>query len=166
MILDILRHTPVWVYALAAWLTWMGLRRMRPRERSVRSLWILPAVFIAWGLAGLFAQRAALPLAPLWWLLAAALGGLIGPRLEPVPRIDRASGLAVLAGTPVPLLRNLAIFGAHYLLHVAAVLDPAGTARLMSWDVAVSGFCAGYFIGWGACLVRAWRTAPPHASLA
>lgn len=160
MILDILRATPVWVFALFAWLLWMGVARLRTRVRRVRSLWIAPALFVAWGLSGLHGRAG--PLAPTLacWIAGAVAGAVIGRRIEPMPVVDRASGAVGQAGSAVPLLRNLALFGAHYLLHVAAAFAPASAARLMSWDIAVSGLGAGYFIGWAALVAQMWRAAP------
>lgn len=160
MILDILRATPVWVFALFAYLLWMGLWRLRTRTRSVRSLWIAPALFIVWGLSGLLGRPGPLPLTLACWTAGAAIGAAIGRRIEPVPLLDLASGTVRQASSAIPLLRNLAVFGAHYLLHVAAAFAPASAARLMSWDTVVSGLGAGYFIGWGLLLARAWRAAP------
>jgi hypothetical protein len=160
MILDILRATPVWVFALFAYLMWMGLARLRTRVRSMRSLWIAPALFVAWGLSGLLGRAG--PLAPTLacWIAGAVAGAAIGRRIEPMPSVDRASGTVRQAGSAIPLLRNLALFGTHYLLHVAAAFVPSSAARLMSWDIAVSGLGAGYFIGWAVLVAQVRRVAP------
>lgn len=66
MIAEVLRHMPPRVHVLFAWLAGTGLRRLRTRERDPQGLWILPLLFVAWGLGGLLAQGAVVPLAPLW----------------------------------------------------------------------------------------------------
>lgn len=162
MFVDILRGTPIWVYALFAYLLWMGVWRLRTQVRSVQSTWIAPLLFIVWGLSGLVGRAGPLPLA--CWIAGAAVGAAIGYRIEPAPSVDRAAGTVRQPGSAIPLLRNLAIFGAHYLLHVAAAIHPEGAARLLSWDVVVSGLGAGYFVGWGLRFAGAWRGAPARAA--
>lgn len=164
MILDILRGTPIWVYALFAYLLWMGVWRLRTRIRSVQSTWIAPVLFIAWGLSGLAGREGPLSSTLTWWIAGAALGVAIGYRIEPAPSVDRATGAIRQPGSAIPLLRNLILFGAHYLLHVAAAIGLGAAAHLLSWDVAVSGLSAGYFVGWSVLFTRAWRAAPARAA--
>lgn len=152
----ILSGTPVWVYVLFAWLVWAGLLGLRERSVPIARVVIMPIVFIAWGLAGL-AQRGAEGVAP--WLLA-ALAGMAGAnavrarfQIEvPLRRVSQAGSL-------MPLLRNMSIFLAHYALHVATVFEPARASLLMRIDAAVSGLCAGYFIGSLVRIGRAWQQA-------
>ncbi|MBO9661518.1 DUF6622 family protein [Dokdonella sp.] len=160
MLVDILRGTPIWVYVLFAYLLWMGAWRLRPRVRNVQSTWIAPLLFIAWGLSGLAGREGSLSSTLACWIVGATVGIAIGHRIEPAPSVDRATGTILQPGSLIPLLRNLAIFGAHYLLHVAAVISPGAASRLLSWDVVVSGLSAGYFVSWGLLFARAWRDAP------
>jgi hypothetical protein len=154
MILAVLSGTPLWVYALFAYLLQAGAQRLRSRRVGLGRLWAAPALFVAWGLAGLAGHPGPFAATLACWLLGAALGALIGRRLEPAPLFDHAGRQALLPASAVPLLRNLAIFGAHYLLHVAAALAWAPSLALMRWDAAVSGLGAGYFAGWALGLVR------------
>ena len=50
MILDILRHTPPWVWALAAGLLLLGLSQLRERRVAPVRLWVLPGVLLGMGL--------------------------------------------------------------------------------------------------------------------
>lgn len=159
MLVDILRGTPAWVYALFAYLLWMGGRRLRTRVRSVQSTWVAPLLFVAWGLSGLAGRGGSLSSTLACWIAGAAAGVAIGYRIEPAPSVDRAARTVLQPGSVIPLLRNLAIFGAHYLLHVAAVINPGAASRLLAGDVVVSGLGAGYFVGWGLSFARAWRVA-------
>ena len=156
----ILRGTPVWVFALAGYLAWMGIVRLRPRVTGVRRIGILPVVFVGWGLFGLFRHDGAFAAALADWACGAA-GGLLagyGPRQRLV--VDRLRGLVLQPGSALPLVRNLALFGAHYALQVAAAIQPSVREGLMRWDIAVSGLGAGYFIGWAFRFARTYRAAP------
>jgi hypothetical protein len=160
MILGILRGTPVWVFVLVTYLVGMGAARLRTRVTRVHRLWIMPAVFIGWGLYGLAQHGGAFPSALADWLMGSVAGLVLGgaPRQRLIA--DRKHGLVQQPPSVVPLLRNLGLFGAHYALNVAAAIEPALRAGLMRWDVVVSGLGAGYFIGWAARFVQSYRNAP------
>lgn len=158
MIAEILRATPIWVFVLFAYLMWAGLCRLRTQVRRMRSLWIAPVLFVLWGLYGLLGRAGPLPLTLACWVAGAVLGAMIGRWIEPLPSSEGTPGLVRQRGSAIPLLRNLLVFGAHYLLHVAAAFATASAAaRLMSWDTVVSGLGAGYFLGWGLLLAHSLR---------
>ena len=160
MLLEILRHTPTWVFAVFAFLAWSGLKRLQGRVRDVRCCAIAPLIFIAWGILGLAHRSDTIPHAFAWWLVAAALGAAIGLAFEQPMQVDRERLLVRQPGSPWPLARNLLIFGAHYALNVAAALHPHWQERCMQWDLLVSGLSAGYFVGWSLRFVLTYRTAP------
>lgn len=152
MILDILRGTPIWVFALFAFLMYMGAQRLRTRRIDMRRLWIAPAVFIVWGLSGLGGRPDPFAVTLACWLIGGVIGVLIGRVLEPLPQIDWAQRQVLQPASVIPLLRNVTLFATHYLLHVGAFFAPA-SAHLMRWDAAVSGLGAGYFAGWAIGLL-------------
>jgi hypothetical protein len=160
MIFEILRHTPVWVYALFAYLSWVGLKRLQPSVRDVRRVYVVPVVFIVWGLSGLAQRVDVLPHAGGYWFIGAALGAAFGLMLQQRMQVDRLRRRVLQPPSIVPLLRNLAIFGSHYLLNVAAAIHPRESADYMGWDVIVSGLSAGYFIGWAIRFALAYRALP------
>jgi len=157
MILDILRGTPIWVFALFAFLMYMGAQRLRSRRSDMRRLWIAPVVFIVWGLSGLGGRSDPFAITLACWLLGAAIGALVGRVLEPLPQIDWTQRQVLQPASVIPLLRNFTLFVTHYLLHVGAFFAPA-SAHLMRWDAVVSGLGAGYFAGWAIALLRGRRT--------
>jgi hypothetical protein len=69
-------------------------------------------------------------------------------------------------GSVVPLLRNLGLFGAHYVLQVAMAVRPQWRDALLGWDLAVSGFSVGYFVAWSLRFVQGLRRAPDTDLLA
>ena len=156
IVFAILSGTPVWAYVLFAWLVWAGLSRLQERSVPIARVVIVPMIFIAWGLAGL-AQRTADGVAP--WMLAALAGLAVANAVRARLQIDARLRRVSQASSLTPLLRNVSIFLAHYALHVAAVFEPARATSLMRIDAAVSGLCAGYFIGSLIRIARAWQQA-------
>ena len=71
--LGILTHTPLWVFALLAYLVWQGIRSLRPRTTPIWRLLIVPAVFIAMGLSRIVSGSETGPWPLLTWLGAAQM---------------------------------------------------------------------------------------------
>jgi hypothetical protein len=158
---DVVARTPPWVFVLFAYLLWIGIMRLRPSVRDVGKTWITPAIFIAWGLAGLFHRRGDFSYVALHWGIAAVIGGVVGS-LGGMKKmyVDRPRQLVRLRGSILPLVRILVVFGAHYALQVGAAMHPESRDTLLAWDIYVSGASAGYFFGWSLRFLQAYRTAP------
>jgi len=167
-LLNILLNTPWWVFVLFVVLLVFGVRAFRPRSISVWRSLVIPGVFIAWGAVSLIQQ---MPQSSSYLLADWLVGGVIGAALlwltgRPMAmRIERA-GIVTVAGSPLPLVRNMLIFFAKYGLAVAAARNPAERAHLAIWDVAVSGTSAGYFLAWLAVFVIAYRRASQREQFA
>jgi hypothetical protein len=160
-ILNVLQHTPWWVFALFALLTWLGVQALRPRDVPVWRLLITPAIFILWGVASLVMQSTSAPILVADWSAAAVVGAALAwttSRLERI-KIDRVQQRVSLPGSASTLIRNLLIFSAKYGLGAAAAMMPVWRSDLALWDIAVSGASAGYFLGWLARLALAYRQA-------
>ncbi|MGO1073484.1 DUF6622 family protein [Lysobacter sp. CA199] len=158
----LLTHTPLWVFALFAVLIWLGARRLRASTLPLARVWTVPAIFIAWGLCGLFAHAGGTPIESLGrWIGGALIGGALGAwSLSPSAlRFDHRNRLVRQPGSALPLLRNLAIFAGHYVLQMIAAAHPQMRDSAMAWDLYVSGFSAGFFIGWAIRFVSARRVA-------
>jgi hypothetical protein len=157
-VLGILTHTPLWVFALFAYLVWQGIMSMQPRTQPIWRLLIVPSIFIVWGLSRIgFRQDGGALLA---WLigalLLAPLAFFTGPRLL---AIDRSNGLVTRAGGPIPLIRNMTVFVLQYTVAVVAALHLDNHSAGAIVGRAVSGATAGYFVGWAVALLRRYRNA-------
>lgn len=157
----IVQGTPTWVFVLFAVLVWLGAKRLRPRVTPLARVWTVPAIFIVWGVSGLIAHGGSPAQIAGHWLLGAAIGAGLGAwSLSPdALQFDRRNGLVRQPGSVLPLLRNLAIFAGHYVLQVIAATHPHLRDSAMGWDLYVSGFSAGFFIGWAIRFVRSMRGA-------
>jgi hypothetical protein len=153
-ILTILRHTPIWVWVLLAFLISRGIAAMRPREVSPSRILIIPVVFLVWGLSGMFGADSLATKLALFagGLLVGLAAGLGLAALLPAPRLSRTTGLLAMPGSPVPLILIGLAFTIKYVGAVALALnsDIAVHAEIAAALAAVGGLFAGLF--WGRTL--------------
>ena len=154
----ILANTPIWVFALLAYLIWQGLQALRTSTQPIWRMLIVPSVFLLMGLSRLVTAGDN-GLAPLlaWFAAALSFASLAlyhGPRLLAV---DRKTGRVTRPGSAAPLLRNVTVFSLQYAVAVATAmkLEPHGAVAVIGH--AVSGASAGYFSGWAVALLRRYR---------
>jgi hypothetical protein len=149
--IQILAHTPWWVFALFAYLVWRGIRALSPADVSPYQLALIPALLTGWGLYDLTRRYGldAAALAP--WLVALAVGAVLGAailRRAPL-KGDRARGIVHRPAdfTVLPLI--LLAFGIKYTFAVMAAISPEllQETGFRLADVAISGFFAGIFTG-------------------
>ena len=109
---NVLGGTPLWVWALFAFLVFLGLRAFRTSTTSLGRLAILPAVFFVWGLYGIITVFGATPSHIGVWLAASAVGLGCGTLLARAARLeaDRANGLVRIAGGSSTLILILMIY--------------------------------------------------------
>jgi hypothetical protein len=155
MILEILRRTPAWVWALLAGLLALGLSQWRERRVAPARLFILPGVLLALGLVSTTQSFDARGAALATWAMALAAAASFAHRLPPAAgaRWDAVAQRLVLPGSALPLVVILAVFGLRYAGSVALALHPAwradlGVALPMAATYgAISGLLLGRAIG-------------------
>jgi hypothetical protein len=127
MIIEVLRHTPGWVWLLLAALLALGASQLRTRRVPRAQLFVLPAVLLLLGLSA--TATAFQPPAPALtaWALALAAGVMLGRRLPRAAgaRWDADHRVVVLPGSVWPLVLIVAVFTLRYTASVALVLHPA-----------------------------------------
>lgn len=147
MILDILAHTPKWVFAVFALLLWIGSRQLRGGRVGLGRVALLPVAMTglsAWGVVSAFGQAAA-PLAG-WAFAAAILALAVASR--PMPdgvRYDAARRSFELPGSAVPLALMMGIFLTKYAVGVLLAMHPS-LARDFDFSLAL-GTLYGAFTG-------------------
>ncbi len=164
---NIFSHTPVWVWVILALLIFLGVQASRPRTVRLLRILITPAVFIVWGIVSLTTKHEITGLLVGDWLVLGLIGFGIAMALVRFPalRADRQRQIVHLPGSFLPLTRNVVIFVVKYALAVGAAIAASGVAPgaadgIALADVAVSGLCVGYFIGWLSRLMAGYRNAP------
>lgn len=153
----ILTHTPPWVFALLALLIWPGCTSLRPSSQPLRRMLIVPAVFFLMGLSRLVLGAKSTDMLLVWGASAAVFAALAlftGPRSV---TIDGETGRILRPGSVLPLIRNLTVFVLQYAVAVVTAMKLGATWEVAAAGQAVSGACAGYFLGWTVALLRAYR---------
>ncbi len=160
----VVTHTPIWVFAVLAYLVWMGVRGLRPRTLPLARVFITPAVFIVWGLVGAAGRHLPPGLTAAAWIGGAVMGAIPGALTSPRRiEVNRALHQVHFEGDPFPLARNLTIFCLRYGLAVAAATSHGADPQLAVVATVVSGLSAGYFLGWTAMFWRTLGCAPAIA---
>ncbi len=168
-VLQIVANTPIWVWALLAYLLFIGIRALRPATAPLWRVAILPAVFFVWGLASLYQMHGLALQRVLPWAVALAGGigvGMLIASLQPI-RADKVRHLVRTAGGPLTLVLILLIFTTKYEFGFLHATQPGLFAQARFWlsEIAISGLLAGMFIGRFAGLMRQYSAAP-HEDLA
>lgn len=151
MTLQILQHTPLWVWGLLLALLALGLTQTRPRKVPRARLLALPLSLLAlgvWTMAPTFVNHSVCLLV---WLFMLVILGYAGLRL-PLPRGAQwhaATARLWLPGSWFPLALILTIFGLRYAMGVAQALHPAwrGELALLLPAAALFGALSGLFLG-------------------
>ena len=168
MILNILSHTPVWVWGLLAALIALGIAQTRQRRMAPWRLLMLPLVLLGLGLWSMAPGFIAQPLSAAFWLVALGAGVALLAR-RPAPA--GAQWLPVeqrllLPGSWMPLLLILTIFLLRYAANVGMAFNPGWRSApevLLPLALAYGGF-SGLFLGHALGLLK--LTGSPAAVLA
>lgn len=166
MLMQILLHTPTWVFGLFAVLLALGLTQVASRRASLARVSILPLVMLGLSFYGVWSGFAASqPWVLLGWLKALGTSAwLISRRPAPAgTAFDGATRTFALPGSFVPLAMMMAIFVTKYAVGIAMAMQP-GLAHnaTFAWVTSVLfGAFSGVFLGRA---LRLWRLAMPSAS--
>ena len=168
MIIQILQHTPIWVWLLFAALLYLGYLQSSTRAVPKARLFALPAAMLGLSLYSLFATFGATRLGFAAWLA----GGMLAALLYRFVRRPAGAGYVpdmsvyTIPGSWLPLTLMLAIFLTRYAVAVAIAID--ASLREASLFIVAAGLAYGFlsctFPARAYALVRAARHAP--ASLA
>jgi len=152
VIVEILRHTPPWVWLILATITLLGVMQLREHRIPRGRLLIAPialGAYSLWGAGSAFGA-AAVPA----WLAGMALALLANRALRWPRSIEvGADSRFVLRGSPWPLLLMWTLFGLRYAVAVTLVFHPAWArdGALAIGVTALYGTLSGLFAA------RAWR---------
>lgn len=163
-----LLQTPVWAWAILAYLLTRGIQARRPAHTSLGRLIIIPALLTAWGLYDLVRHHGLAADTIGIWLLGIAAGAALGWRI--VARFDitadRAAGTLHRPADKSLLPLLLVTFAVKYTFGVIAAVNPALLASpgIGFADLVLSGLFSGIFIGKFLRYLAIWRAAAPAAA--
>ena len=163
MLYQILSHTPIYVWAILAFLVYRGLVALRARDITVRKLFAIPLVMLVLSLQDIalkFGLGASVLAA---WGGAMAVGALLvwtwgGGRISAGP----TPGSLRIAGSRAPLVMMLAVFVLKYALSVTLVVQPQvlHEGAFVFAACGLLGLFNGYFAGRLARDLAACRRLP------
>lgn len=160
MLLQILIHTPRWVFFVFAVLVWYGSKQLLANRVSLTRVTLMPIAmtgFAVYGVASAFGDS---PLALAGWA-AAALVLLAAVLQRPLPaatRYDAAERRFHVPGNGLPLVLMMGIFFTKYVVGVAFAMhsDLRQQAAFAIGVPVVYGAFSGIFIGRA---LRLWKLA-------
>ena len=125
MLIQILTHTPLYVWAILAFLVYRGMAAMRDRDVEVRKLVMIPAVMLVLSLQDMSAKFGLGGWALAAWALAAA-GMALAAGLAGSERIVASAvpGHVRVRGSRLPLVMMMAVFFTKYAASVAVAVAP------------------------------------------
>jgi uncharacterized protein DUF6622 len=132
MIIDILEHTPVWVWIVFAAIVLLGLQQTRTRDVSIARATILPVVMILLSLSGVvLGAFAHVPLAWMAWALGLGLSLALAGKAVAVRGATRSPqpGHLRIPGSFVPVILILAVFITKYSAGIALAMNPSLAAN-------------------------------------
>ncbi|MET0857842.1 MAG: DUF6622 family protein [Telluria sp.] len=160
MVIQIVTHTPVYVWAILALLIYRGVVAMRDREMTIRKLFIIPVIMLALSLQDVVAKFGA-DFMPLFaWAGGAALMALLVWKLSSAGISASASpGRVLVHGSSAPLAMMMAIFFTKYATAVTLVVKPQVSHHVVFSTLvcALFGVFSGYFLGRLVSNLQCWQ---------
>ncbi len=169
MLQHILTHTPLWVWAVLAFVLYRGLLASVDREIALKRVFIIPAAMFALSLQGIVSGFGAAPAAAPVWLACMLAGTALtwmafdrdSIRIDPLRRVISQRG------SWGPLLLMMGIFCTKYAVGVALSLQP-GLAQHLWFAASVCalyGLFNGIFFGQALRVITLYRqTAMPQGA--
>ena len=163
MLQQILLHTPVYVWAILAFLVYRGVKAAADRDVPIYSIVIIPVVMFILSLQGIQSGFGMSGLAPWVWIGGIAVGLTLTWRLLDARKIvaQPERGVITQRGSWLPLALMMAIFCTKYVVAVMLAIQP-GLKNEMAFTAAVCilyGLFNGVFIGRLLRNVAAYRQA-------
>ncbi|MBS0450880.1 MAG: hypothetical protein JSS14_06160 [Proteobacteria bacterium] len=160
MLIQILQHTPTWVFGMFLALLALGGRQLFPTQAGLRRLAIVALAMAGLSAYGLVSAFGGTPTAVAAWILAAAatLAMVLRRPLPQGVRFDVSEMRFTLPGTAVPLMLMMGIFFTKYVVGVLLAMHPE-LARQSGFALGMSvvyGAFAGVFLGRS---LRLWKLA-------
>lgn len=162
----IISHTPIWVWGLFVFLLIRGCVTLSEREISIRRLFILPLIFLAWGIWSVNQEFNSNLLSLTGMIAGLAIGipgGWIPGKNQPRLKRKAGTGMIIRAGTPLTLMLIIIAFGTKYGLMVWLFLHPEMhySAPFGFLFGLITGTVDGLFWGVTLNLFLSWRRTSP-----
>jgi hypothetical protein len=158
MLLQILQHTPLWVWGLLAALVALGASQTRDRDMTLTRITVLPFVMLALSFSGVSSAFGRVPVAFAAWAVGVVLALVLARRFIPVRGAawSPATRLLHVPGSWLPMALILCLFAIKYLAGVSLAMQPALgiDSQFASGCSLAYGFFSGVFLGRALSLRR------------
>lgn len=160
MIIQIISHTPIWVWAVFALITWLGLKQALPGTSSLRRVTLITLAMLGLSLYGTVSVFGLVGTLLVTWGCSLAVAATLAAQqsLNPLTRYNTWTQRVELPGSWVPLVLMLGIFITKFLVGITSAMRPDVLHHpAFSYGIGViyGGF-SGVFAG---RTVRLWRLA-------
>jgi hypothetical protein len=149
-LLQVLTHTPPWVFAILLLLVVLGVRQLQDTQVRPARLATMPVVMVALSLYGVVSAFGLSPGPVAVWALGALLAvAAVMWRTAPGVRYDSTTRTVQVPGSAAPLWFMMGIFLTKYAVNVAFAMNPAlrEDAALALAASAAYGAFSGFFAG-------------------
>lgn len=163
--IQIISHTPIWVWPLLVYLVWGGWKSRKDYIVSWKSLLVMPVVMFIWSIYSTTAKHGNLAIF-VWGLslfTGVVLGALTVRNLK--LRFDKQQNLIEVAGNWTPMILSVTIFSLRYFIGAMYGLYPnlVGSHMMLAIQCVatiISGMFTGRLVGY----YKKSKTAP-HVDL-
>lgn len=167
MPIQILKHTPLWVFGLFFGLVYIGHLQSKTRLVSRHRLAVLPIAMLILSILGVWSSFGPNLAAFASWTCALMAVVTLSLALAPPRSVSYfpESGLFSVPGSLVPLASMMCIFFTKYALAVARSLDPgsANSIVLIAVVCTIYGLCSGIFLSRALRVMRVARQPQANA---
>ncbi len=150
IISEVFSQTPFYVWVIFIYLLKRGIKASRDGELSLPKMFIMPSIFIIWGLEKLLTNFSYIGISMIFYSICMCFGTLISYYLySRYRKIYIKDGSLYKTGSYLSITIMMTNFFAKYLLNVAMAVNPLLYSTLF-FNILyslLSGFSVGLFIG-------------------
>lgn len=151
MLQQIIIHTPVWVWAILAFLVYRGILASRDRELNLKAITIIPVLMLGLAVQSMLASYGANLYGIFSWSVAMLTGAVLSWRMlkQEQVRILPGADKVLYRGSWMPMLMMLTIFMLKYCVNVMLAVNGAWRSDLafIATSSVLFGLCNGLFLG-------------------
>ena len=158
MIMELITHTPIYVWALLFFLIMMGLRARKTSIVALKMFVIMPTIFCAWALYAILMRYGTNFSILSFWTISLLLGIAVGNLIirSYSLRFDKIKRKVEMPGSWMLLILSLSIFCLRYFLGASTAIHPelAQSTEFLITEL-LATFVTGIFVGRSTgCLLK------------